>query len=663
MKRQNPGDKPKLKKKHKTENKKDKSDDHETVAVDKLNWKPVEIEGSGLNDYEGFFGLEEVGGIGVEVIKGKAVFKQKKDKSGENAGAEIKENMIDQDLAKTRPKGEKKNLKSKLLQSTLLDIDFSTISEEPEEIETPDEWGLSLSQGIRKALRQLNFSKPTEIQSRAIPAVIEGKDIIGKAATGSGKTLAYGIPILENHFLFSNSEEKKTWPTGLVIAPTRELVQQISNHISEVAKFCQFAGTGVVPISGGLSIQKQLRLLEKNPAVVVATPGRFYELLSSNKTLAEAFVKTEMLVLDEADRLIQDGHFEELEQILDVIGRGKKSGRQTLVFSATFQLDLMKKLTSYNKKNNSTDLMALLKQKLDFKDSNPQLIDVNPAEAIAKKVTESVIECGNLEKDVFLYYFLLSYPSKTLVFVNNIDAVKRISSLLRELNLPVVGLHSEMIQKQRLRCLEKFKANPNGILIATDVAARGLDITAVQHVVHYHLPRSADMYVHRSGRTARAGQDGLSVVLCSPDEVAPLHKLQRMIQSSMKPMDVEYEIITKLKPRIELSQKLTQATKITTQKQNNWFKEAADDLGVDLDDVNDEPSPNKKKSKNEGLDNSKQRILREELKEMLAKPIGFGGKYLTRGGQNIGQLVTTGSGHEHIIGRKKTTALEQMKKH
>lgn len=221
---------------------------------------------------------------------------------------------------------------------------FETLEVLAEDVDLSGWSKLSLSQPTLRALNALGFASPTAIQSLAIPRILQGHDLIGKASTGSGKTLAFGIPILEH--ILSLSDPKTSSPSALIIAPTRELAKQIVAHLEDIAKFSDGAMT-VVNITGGLAVQKQIRLLEKRPSVIVGTPGRLWEVFDNandvrNLNLASAMKAMKFLVLDEADRLLQDGHFGEIEKILDFVNSGH--AKQTLVFSATFQKQLQQKL-------------------------------------------------------------------------------------------------------------------------------------------------------------------------------------------------------------------------------------------------------------------------------------------------------------------------------
>lgn len=440
--------------------------------------------------------------------------------------------------------------------------------------------------------------------------------------------------------------------------PTRELVNQICKHLTQIAGFCNVgANSGIINITGGLAIQKQTRLLDRKPAVIVATPGRFLELITMSPKHLEMVKKAETLVLDEADRLIQEGHFQDLDKILDLLGRGK---RQTLVYSATFSKELMLNLDKKRKPTSKDDTIKLLKRKLEFH-REPVFIDSNPAETIAAQVVESVLECGAMEKDLYLYYFLAAYPGSTMVFTNSINTTKRLAQFLRELEVKTYKLYSGMEQKHRLSALEKFKEDKHGVLIATDVAARGLDIPAVQHVVHYHVPKSADLYVHRSGRTARAGLDGVSVVLCSPDEISPFNKLRQKVKSDIQLFDPDYEMIRELKPRVQIAQKLTDSSKAEYKKKGDDIDALAREAGL-VDDDDDKPIQPKLTKREQALDKAEKRDLKSELKFLLSKPVGRVSKYITSGHTNLAHMVVSGNTHESFMGREKGTALEKLRK-
>ena len=564
--------------------------------------------------------------------------------------------------------------------------------------------GSSISAYTLYGLSQLDFKKPTPIQKETIPIALLGKDVIGKATTGSGKTLAYGIPILEKYIqslnlIKQNNKDKKiNHPTGIIFAPTRELAHQVVDHLNKLAKYSPLSTRGIVSITGGLSIQKQQRLLRHGPGIIVATPGRMLELVQGDSELAKRLASTDIIVLDEADRLLQDGHFDEFEKILELFGKNRPKSKsiewkwQTLVFSATFSRDLFRKLDRHQKGKSSSlmgndEIVQLLNEKLKFKDKKPTLVDANPKEIVSGQITEALVECGPTERDLYLYYFLLMYKGSTLVFTNSIDSVKRLVPLLNNLNIPAFSIHSSMIQKQRLRALEKFKEasqkNEVAVLVASDVAARGLDIPNIDHVVHYHLPRSADVYIHRSGRTARAGKEGVSVMFCSPQEASgPLRKLRRLVagnsnkesrlnmHNDVKLLPIEMDLVSQIKPRVEISSKLADASisSTATRKEDSWVKQAAEDLGLDdlsgLEDFEDDIIKKQRKRK-EGkmLSKDETKALKYELKTLLANPIKKNTRksYITSGLQNLAHQMVTGAHHDDVLGHEKVNALSDLK--
>lgn len=694
------------------------------VKATNLQWKKVDIPDN-LGDYEGFYGLEELDDVEVKVIDGVATFATNQEdgvKDGDDNEEDDNDDMdVDDDEEFTGFEDEPEEIAPAK--------DYKSLSNfpEPENVHLP-QWDqvTKLSNYTLEGLKVLNFDVPTEIQKQTIPLALQGKDIIGKATTGSGKTLAYGIPIIERYIQSLKQEaekklieaekqsieaekqsidsEEKTEtpirpPTGIIFCPTRELAHQVVDHLTNLAKFSPLSYNGIVSITGGLAIQKQERLLAQGPGILVCTPGRCLELIQKDPELCARMAATDMLVLDEADRLLQDGHFDEFEKIIEILNKARqqKSAKQswkwqTLVFSATFAKDLFSKLNVNNTKNkvsddvlmNNQEIVDLLTEKLKFKEKSPTFIDANPKEVVAGNVTEALVECGALERDLYLYYFLLMYPGTTLVFANAIDSVKRLVPFLNNLKIPAFSIHSSMIQRQRLRALEKFRLatenNETSVLIATDVAARGLDIPNIDHVAHYHLPRSADVYIHRSGRTARAGNEGVSVMFCSPQEASgPLRKLRRVVanhkgtstSSDVKLLPIELEILNKIKRRATISAKLADAAVSTTstKKEETWVSQAAVDLGLDnLSDVeefeDDMLKKQRVKKEKKILTKDDLQKLRFELKTLLATQIRKNTRrsYITSGIENFAHQMSTGEHHDAVLGQPKINALEELKK-
>ncbi|KAG5975723.1 hypothetical protein E4U58_000063 [Claviceps cyperi] len=611
------------------------------------------------------------------------------------------------------------------------------------------EWvALNLSPSLVSAIAKLGFAKPTAIQQKSIPEIVAGGDVIGKAQTGSGKTLAFGIPIIErwlethedeigdvvvddddededenpgsatsaaNNFKGKKTNKPKA-PLAVILSPTRELAKQIGEHIKAVCDGLPASSPYVCVVTGGLSIQKQQRQLQKAD-IVIGTPGRLWEVLDGDASLQKQFTKIQFLVIDEADRLFKVGQFKEAEDIIGALDRqtpevgyrdassdassdagGNKSrDRQTLVFSATFEKDLQTKLAGKAAKASKSggsggpadDQMAYLMKCLKFR-GEPKFIDVNPIGRMAAKLREGLIECGAMEKDLYLYTVLLLNPGRrTLVFTNSISAVRRLTPLLQNLNQNALPLHSQMIQKARLRSLEKFTASRNAILVATDVAARGLDIKDVDQVLHYHVPRAADAYIHRSGRTARADRSGVSILLCSPDEVLPTRRLAGKVHARrsakaagaghssssssqdrdhmIESLPIDRKIASRLRPRLDLAKKITDAALAKEKAHSNdaWLRNAAEELGVEYDSEEFEATEasgwaggsrgggrRRKEKEATALTKAEMGALKAQLRHELSQRVNLGvsEKYITGGRVDIAQLLKQRDESESVGG-------------
>ncbi|AJQ16570.1 Mak5p [Saccharomyces cerevisiae YJM1401] len=747
------------------------------VDESKLNWKPVDIPDT-LDDFGGFYGLEEIDGVDVKVVDGKVTFVTKKDskvlkdsnkekvgddqesvenESGSDSESEllefknlddIKEGELSAASYSSSDEDEQGNIESSKLTDPGEDVDEDVDEDVLKEnvfnkdiniddispVNLPEWTNLApLSMTILQSLQNLNFLRPTEIQKKSIPVIMQGVDVMGKASTGSGKTLAYGIPIVEK--LISNFSQKNKKPISLIFTPTRELAHQVTDHLKKICEpVLAKSQYSILSLTGGLSIQKQQRLLkyDNSGQIVIATPGRFLELLEKDNTLIKRFSKVDTLILDEADRLLQDGHFDEFEKIIKHLLVERRKNRensessskiwQTLIFSATFSIDLFDKLSSSRQvkdrrfKNNEDELNAVIQHlmsKIHF-NSKPVIIDTNPESKVSSQIKESLIECPPLERDLYCYYFLTMFPGTTLIFCNAIDSVKKLTVYLNNLGIPAFQIHSSMTQKNRLKSLERFKqqsakqktinhSNPDSVqlstvLIASDVAARGLDIPGVQHVIHYHLPRSTDIYIHRSGRTARAGSEGVSAMICSPQEsMGPLRKLRKTLatknsvstdlnsrstnrkpikwQNTVPLLPIETDILSQLRERSRLAGELAdhEIASNSLRKDDNWLKKAADELGIDVDSDEDDISKsnsdtfllkNKNKKMQKTINKDKVKAMRATLNELLSVPIRKDRrqKYLTGGLVNLADNLVKKRGHNSIIGHEKTNALETLKK-
>ena len=358
------------------------------------------------------------------------------DKPEDNGVKEDKKQKTKKEKMQEKKKAEKKEEKTKAQDkaqehSNLQSISFAALGDEAAEDVDISAWDpLNLHTEIQISLSKLKFTTPTPIQSACIPQVLAGHDVIGKAATGSGKTLAFGIPILEHYLDVYNenpdaeSKAGDKHPIALILSPTRELAHQISKHLTDLISNAPNIDARIASLTGGLSIHKQQRLLS-NADIVVATPGRLWELISSIPGLLRRLKKIRFLVVDEADRLLSEGHFKEVEEIMNSLDRIEiddapagdeeasgsedeeeekaKKERQTLVFSATFHKGLQQKLAGKSKffggdLLSQKESMEYLLKKLSFREEKPKFIDVNPVSQMAENLKEGLVECGPMDK-------------------------------------------------------------------------------------------------------------------------------------------------------------------------------------------------------------------------------------------------------------------------
>lgn len=641
-------------------------------------------------DEGGFLSLEEIDESVYNLVipelmpeKGKpgTSDKSKKRKRIDAAAADDADTDADDDEVEAQAEGNtkkkqivKKKKKKKKSKTKAKEADEVRDTNEPEDVSTikDDEFEESLETSefyawnelrlhslLMKSLHRLGFKEPTPIQKACIPAAAhQGKDVIGAAETGSGKTLAFGLPIFQRLLdeqekaarLGDEGKAERIAPRGLlralIVAPTRELALQVTDHLKNVGKF---TNVRVVPIVGGMSTQKQERLLRAGPEIIVGTPGRLWELLSGGEPHLVELHSLSFFVLDEADRMIDNGHFHELQSIIDMIpktGSLSEAGdrqirnsrnvnmprkkRQTFVFSATIALssDFRKKLKwgSLRSKNSSTDDLTsieTLSERAGIR-SDAAIFDLTNASIVADKLEESFLDCREEDKDAYLYYILSVHGhGRTLIFCTSIAAVRHVVPLLRILKLNVCCLHAQMQQRARLKAIERFSENENGILVATDVAARGLDIPGVRTVVHYQLPHSAEVYVHRSGRTARAFSDGCSVILISPKDRSKFASLCRSFsKDALNRFPVESTYMPEIMKRLSLARQIDKLIRKESQAnaKDSWIKRSAESMELDLED-NDSEEERMMSVKRKKASSALLTKLEEELKSMLSRPL------------------------------------------
>lgn len=361
---------------------------------------------------------------------------------------------------------------------------------------------LGLVDPILRAINDVGYTETTEIQGRSIPIVLDGKDIIGCAQTGTGKTAAFAIPILQ---MLDKQPNNKRTPKALILAPTRELAIQIGENFEQYAKYLNVRQS---VIFGGVSAGKQIEQLKKGVEVIVATPGRLLDLMN------QGFVdlkQIRFLVLDEADTMLDMGFINDIKKILKVI----PTDRQTLFFSATMP-------TAIRKFANS-----VLKQ--------PAEVNVNPVSSTAQKVEQRVYFIEKNEKTSLLIRVLKDLSiEQSLVFTRTKHGADRLSKKLSKAGITSAAIHGNKSQNARQKALKDFRDGKVKLLIATDIAARGIDIDDLPHVINFDLPNESETYVHRIGRTGRAGKSGIAVSFCSEDEKSYLQSIQKLIGFQIK---------------------------------------------------------------------------------------------------------------------------------
>eukprot|EP01083_Nonionella_stella_P043109 116350_1 len=584
-----------------------------------------------------------------------------------------------------------------------------------------------LSVPILRALRSLKFTRPTPVQDACLlPATRDRKDVVGAAVTGSGKTLAFGIPIVQRVILEMEQADNPSDLNklcALILTPSRELAMQVTQHIKAITKFSNIQAITLV---GGMSEHKQRRLLSRRPQIVVATPGRFWELFEQGNEHLCDMSSLRFFVLDEADRLAAEGHFKELASIIEAV-RNRNQKRNTTVkdaepssaeesadseadqisvsdeeqedcdsgeeqeevcdeieeeeeekdavggdsedsemevddlagavedeesddqpigteaseslsppakvarcqiflFSATMMLDNAGRegMQWRMKRKGQDHMLVKLLSRLPF-EAKPHLVDLTTRHQTAAKLDESQIQCMLEDKDVYLYYFLTRYPGRTLVFVNAISCLRRLASILKILKLPVFSLHASMQQRQRLKSLERFRSQDNAVLVCSDVAARGLDIPSVSHVLHYQLPRSSETYIHRCGRTARAQHVGLSLAFVCPEEQSTY---QRLCTSLRRPEGIQpFQIAdarllkgvrARVRVALELDDVLHAHSKAT--RATGWMKQQAEAMDIEFDEDWFGGNSNKS-SHEEKKDSNLIKSLQNQLDSLLSRTL------------------------------------------
>ena len=361
---------------------------------------------------------------------------------------------------------------------------------------------LNVPEQIHKAVERMGFTEMTEVQEKAIPPMMEGKDIIAKAPTGTGKTCAFGIPLI------LGLDQSRNYPQAVVMAPTRELAQQITEDLQDLAHF--YPDIRVVTVYGGANIQKQIEKLKKGAQIVVATPGRLQDHMN-RRTVDLSHVTT--VVLDEADEMLNMGFYKDVRKILDQI----KSRQRLAMFSATISREVM-------------DIGWLYQR-------DAEEITVQPVEDSAPRIDQYLVLTTGRNKLADMAEIIVQKGYKrVMVFCNRKYTTAMLANQMARLNFVVDCLHGDLSQAERNKIMGEFKAGNIAVLVATDVAARGIDVSEVDAVFNYDVPDSNEYYTHRIGRTGRAKHTGEAYVLYTKEEHKRVRDMLRYTRNTATPI-------------------------------------------------------------------------------------------------------------------------------
>ncbi|AAO36505.1 DEAD/DEAH box helicase [Clostridium tetani] len=358
---------------------------------------------------------------------------------------------------------------------------------------------LGLNEDILKAIEDMGFETPSKIQAEVIPIVLQGFDVIGQAQTGTGKTLAFGAPVLNS----ISNESKKV--KSIILAPTRELAIQVYKELTTVAKYTKFK---LLPVYGGDSIDRQIKSLKKGIDIVIGTPGRVQDLIN-RKALNLSHI--EFLVLDEADEMLNMGFVDDIENIL----KSCNEDRRTLLFSATMPSEIKKIAKKYMKKD--AKHVAIAQNSMTVSSVEQFYYEVKQ-----KNKFESLCKVLSVDE-----------PTRAIIFCKTKKGVDELVSSMKEKGFSAEGMHGDMTQSHRLNTLNRFKERTIPFLVATDVAARGIDVKDTSHVINYDLPQDTESYVHRIGRTGRANKKGTAYTFVTPKEFSSLKRIQKISKSKI----------------------------------------------------------------------------------------------------------------------------------
>lgn len=356
-------------------------------------------------------------------------------------------------------------------------------------------YGLGIVPKIIELIDRLKFKIPTPIQSKAIPIAIEGKDLIGVAQTGTGKTLAFGIPMVQRLLNITGR--------GLVLVPTRELALQVDETVRKIANYVNMRTAVLI---GGASMYNQVKVLRIRPRIIIATPGRLIDHLGQGNLRLN---DVKVLVLDEADRMLDMGFAPQISEIMKHLSQD----RQTMLFSATIPDKIVR--------------IAATHMKL------PVSVEIAPSGTATKNVVQELFIIKKEEKKTLLLKLLEQYKGNILVFTRTKFTVSKLTSWLRSLGYGAAEIHSNRTLSQRRDALEGFKTGKYRVLVATDIAARGIDVKGIELVVNYELPDDAENYVHRIGRTGRAGHEGKAISFATPDQRGSVRDIESVMKKNL----------------------------------------------------------------------------------------------------------------------------------
>ncbi len=370
---------------------------------------------------------------------------------------------------------------------------------------------LSIHPKLLSAIQEIGYTELTPIQEKSIPHGLEGKDITGLAQTGTGKTVAFLIPVIHN--ILTKGIQGIA---ALVLAPTRELTMQIAEEAKKLLKHSE--GIRSVPIIGGTDYKSQNKDLEGLNGIIVATPGRLIDMIKSGSI---DISNVEFFVLDEADRMLDMGFIQDIRWLLHKC----KNRKQTLLYSATLSVEVMR--LAYRFLN------------------EPVEIQINPEKIITERIDQKIVHLGREEKIPYMTNLIINSKEEGqgIIFTNYKANIPKIVYTLRKYGVPVTGISSELDQKKRLRLLRDFKSGKYRYMVATDVASRGIDVENIDIVYNYDLPQDTENYVHRIGRTARAGRKGKAIGFCSESDYVELEKIEKYLKQKIEILEVNEEYI------------------------------------------------------------------------------------------------------------------------